>query len=246
MATKPINKLVLTAISGTILISCAATQVVLEHRKLEVSSQQSETIFLDPVPASEKSLYVSIKNTSDQTLNITPDLNDALRQKGYRIVTNPEHAHYHLQANVLTIRKMSLSASQSALGKGYGSAISGALTGAAAGSLTHHGYGMIGGGLAGGMIGLAADSLVKAVNYTMITDIQISEKINKNNKLAEKFRASLTNGSASVTEQIYTKESHYQRYRTRLVSNANQVNLSFEKARPLLEKGLVQSLAGLF
>ena len=39
-----------------LLTGCAATQVAMEHRTLDVSTKQSETIFLDPIPASQKTI----------------------------------------------------------------------------------------------------------------------------------------------------------------------------------------------
>src|SRR5262249_41250203 len=143
-------------------------------------------------------------------------------------------AHYLLQANILKVGKMSVAASQSALGSGYGSAIAGAVAGTAVGSLTQHASGMIAGGLAGGVIGLAADSLVKDINYTMITDVQISERVGKGVTVNEKLKSHLKNGSATHLVQTSSKESPYQRYRTRIVSNADKVNLKFADARGAL------------
>lgn len=243
---KKIISNVLLAGTIAVLTGCAATQTALEHRTLEVSTKQSETLFLDPVSKSQKTIYVSIKNTSDETVDITPQLKTALSNQGYRVVNQPNLAHYLLQANILKVGKMSIAASQSALGGGYGSAIAGAVAGTAAGSFTQSSTGMIAGGLAGGVIGLAADSLVKDVNYTMITDIQISEKVGKGIKVNEQFQSHLKNGSSSVTSQTSLRDSQYQRYRTRIVSNADKVNLKFVDARPALEQGLVKTITGIF
>jgi outer membrane lipoprotein SlyB len=234
-------------LAGTIavLTGCAATQTALEHRTLEVSTKQSETVFLEPISKAQKTMFVSIKNTSDESIDITPQLKTALSNQGYRVVSQPNLAHYLLQANILKVGKMSIAASQSALGGGYGSAVAGAVVGTAAGSFTHSSSGLIAGGLAGGVIGLAADSLVKAVNYTMITDVQISERVGKG-AVHEQFNSNLQNGSASGTYQTSSKHSDYQRYRTRVVSNADKVNLTFAQARPALEQGLVKTLAGIF
>ncbi|CDZ79397.1 Lipoprotein YlpA precursor [Legionella massiliensis] len=244
-----LNKIIksMPSIAGVavLLTSCAATQTALEHSALQVSTKQSETIFLEPVSKAQKTVYVSIKNTSDEDINIAPQLKAALSSQGYKIVNNPKSAHYLLQANVLKVGKMSVAASQSALGGGYGSALAGTIAGAAAGSLTQSSTGMIAGGLAGGVLGLAADSLVKAVNYTMITDVQISERVGKG-AVHEQFNANLQNGSASGTSQIASKRSDYQRYRTRVVSNADKVNLKFADARPALEQGLVKVISGVF
>lgn len=242
------NKLeaIILAILAAALCSCAATQTALEHGSLQVSTKQSETIFLDPVSSAQKTVYVSVKNTSDEEIDISPQLKTALSSHGYKVINNPNSAHYLLQANVLKVGKMSVAASQSALGGGYGSAIAGAVAGTAAGSLTASSTGMIAGGLAGGVIGLAADSLVKDVNYTMITDVQISERVGKGVKVNEQFQSHLKNGSSTVTSQTSSRDSQYQRYRTRVVSNADKVNLKFSDARVSLEQGLVKVISGIF
>lgn len=238
------NTLILCAIA--VLTGCAATQTALEHGSLQVSTKQSETVFLDPISESHKTVYISVKNTSDEEVTISPQLKTALATHGYKVVNNPHSAHYLLQANILKIGKMSSSSSQSALGGGYGSAIAGAVVGTAAGSFTHSTAGMIAGGLSGGVIGLAADSLVKDVNYTMITDIQISEKVARGVKVKEQFQSQVNNGSSSMTSQTSSRESQYRRYRTRVVSNADKMNLKFADARPALEQGLVKVISGIF
>jgi hypothetical protein len=242
------NKLeaIILSTLAAVLCSCAATQTALEHGSLQVSTKQSETIFLDPVSNAQKTVYVSVKNTSDEEIDIAPQLKTALSSHGYKVINNPNSAHYLLQANVLKVGKMSVAASQSALGGGYGSAIAGAVAGTAAGSLTASSTGMIAGGLAGGVIGMAADSLVKAVNYTMITDVQISERVGKGVKVNEQFQSHLKNGSSTVTSQTSSRDSQYQRYRTRVVSNADKVNLKFSDARVSLEQGLVKVISGIF
>jgi outer membrane lipoprotein SlyB len=123
-----------------------------------------------------------------------------------------------LQANVLRVGKMSKSSAKEALGQGFGSALAGGVTGATIGSFSNSSSAMLAGGLAGGAIGLVADSLVKDVNYTLVTDVQITE----NSK----------------------KGAH--RFKTRVVSTANKVNLTFATARPALQAGLVNTLVGIF
>lgn len=200
------------------LTGCAATQTVIEHGKMSVQTQQSQTIFLEPVPNHQKTIFVSVKNNTEEEINISGQLKSRLKEEGYQVLTDSQKAHYILQTNVLQIGKMSASASSSALGGGFGSAIAGATAGAAVGSFTHTTSGMVAGGLSGGVIGLAADALVKDVSYSMITDVQITEH----------------------------KAHGDKRYRTRIVSSANQVNLKFSSAKPLLEKGLVKAISGIF
>jgi hypothetical protein len=241
-----ISRLVAASVAATALMSCAATQTALEHHNLDSHSSLSKTIFLDPVSSSEKTIHVSVKNTSGKDLNIASQLEMALMGHGYRVVRNPNSAHYLLQANIVNLDKMSVVSSQRALGGGYGSAISGGVAGAGLAALAGNTEAIIGGSVGGGLVGLAADSLVKDVNYTLVTDVQISERLGHGMTMDEEFKSLLKNGSASSVQQVHSKKSDYQRYRTRVVSNAGRVNLSFNKARPVLEEGLVKTLAGLF
>ena len=240
---KKLKATILSAVFA-ILCSCAATQTALEHGRLSTTTKMSETIFLDPVPERQKTAYISVKNTSDQKINFQSQLAQALQAHGYKIVTNPGSAHYLVQANVLKIGKMSRKASEAAIGSGFGSTLAGIGTGVAVGSLTNSSNAMIAGGLAGGLASMAADSLIKDVNYAMITDIQISERTR--HKIKQRTQASLQNGSSTHTTQDYSEESNLKRYRTRLVSNADKVNLNFADARPILEREAANSIAGIF
>lgn len=232
--------------SALLLVGCAATQTVLEHGSLQVNTRLSDPIYLEDVSAKQKTVFISIKNTTDEEVSITSPLKTALSAKGYKVVSSPHSAHYKLQATVLQIGKMKYSASQSALDGGVGSAITGAVAGTALGALSGNTSGMIAGGVAGGLVGIAADSLVKAVNYTMITDVRISERIGNGVQVKEKFKANLANGASSSTQLSYSKSSPFQTYSTRIVSNADKVNLKFSEARPALEQGLVKTISGLF
>jgi outer membrane lipoprotein SlyB len=239
-------KYTVCVVSIVSLASCAATGTMIEHRTLDTQTKLSKTIFLDPVDSREKTIFIVVKNTSNENIDINRPLEDALRAHGYRVVKSPVDAHYLLQANILSIGKMSIAASQTALGGGYGSALAGGVVGASLGHLSGESGAMLAGGLAGGLVGLAADSLVKDVNYSMITDVQISERVGRGVTINEQYNASLGNGSSSTTHQTSSRKSQYQRYRTRVVSNADKVNLSFAVARPALEQGLVKTLAGIF
>ncbi|HAU1387055.1 TPA: complement resistance protein TraT [Legionella pneumophila] len=229
-----------------VLTGCAATQTAIEHHKLESSTRLSKTIFLDPVSVNQKTIFMAVKNTSEQQLDIDRPLADALKGRGYRIVNNPAQAHYLLQANILTIGKMSKSASENALGGGYGSVLAGAGTGAAIGALSGNNKTVLAGGIIGGIVGMAADSLVKDVNYTMITDVKISERAGKGVTVHENFKAVMDNGLSSSSYQTSSRDSQFQHYFTRIVSNVDKVNLSFAQARPALEQGLVKTLSGIF
>ena len=186
------------AVEISILTGCAAMQTTLEHGKLAGSSQMSESIMLDPVPNSQKSVHVTIKNTSDQQINIASKVKRAIESHGYKVVSNPSRAHYLLQANILKVAKMKSSESKSFLNGGYGS-LAGVATGAALGSFAGSTSSMVGAGLAGGLLEMASNSLIKDINYSAITDVQISERVN--GVVTEKTTAHLQNGSSTSTNQ---------------------------------------------
>ena len=155
-----ITKVSILSATIALLSACAATQTVIEHRNLETKTNLSKTIFLDPVSDNQKSVFISVKNTSDQEIDISRRLSKAFKSKGYVVSKNPSQAHYLLQANILKVGKMSVAASQNALGGGYGSALAGGVSGVALGALTQNSTAMLAGGVAGGLAGLAADALV--------------------------------------------------------------------------------------
>ena len=74
------------------------------------------------------------------------------------------------------------------------------------------------GALAGGLGELVVDSVVKDVTYALVCDVRLTERLQGGQK------------------EVHT---------TRVVSTANQVNLTFERARPPLEEAVAASLAGL-
>lgn len=57
--------------------------------------------------------------------------------------------------------------------------------------------------------------------------------------------AALKQGSSGVKLQTSTVQGKRLKYQTRVVSNANKVNLKFEEAKPVLEAQLAKSVAGI-
>lgn len=228
------------------LSGCAAAQLALTHKNLDVQTKMSNTIFLPPTSPSRQTVYVQFKNTADQSLDVpalTQELDARMESQGYRVVPYKQ-AHYLLQINVLSIGKMSPSAAQGALDGGYGGALGSALAGAAAGGLIGQSYVGAGvGGLVAGVGGLVADSLVKNVTYAMITDVQVG--VRSRHAVQQDTSANLQQGTSTTTTQNTAKIGHWIDYRTRIVSTANKVNLSFKTALPALQGQLVHSLGGI-
>src|SRR3990172_1467068 len=167
----------LIVLSVSTMFGCAATQVAIEKRNLDVQTKMSDLIFLDPVGTDKKTVFIDIKNTSDKEVNILQDLTAAIAGKGYRVVQDPNQAHYLLQGNILSVGKVDPSALQSVMAGGYGGAMFGGVVGAGIGAATGQSWGsMAAGGIIGGIAETVTGALVKDVYYAMITDVQISAR----------------------------------------------------------------------
>jgi hypothetical protein len=224
------------------LSGCGAMTTAVKKRNLEVKTQMSETVWLEP--SSEKTVYIQVKNTSDKDMsNLQAQLANELTAKGYK-VTTPENAYYWVQANVLKADKMDLREAQGFLKTGYEGAVAGAALGAGITAYNSNSSGAaLGVGLAAGLIGMAADAMIEDVNYTMVTDLQISERSKA--KVTTDNIAALRQGTSGVKLQTSTEQGDRAKYQTRVVSNANKVNLKFEEAKPVLEAQLAKSVANI-
>lgn len=243
-----ILKLVILSFVTSILMGCGATHTAIHKRHLDVQTQMSSTVFLDPISSDKRTVYLQIRNTSDKPeLNLCHQIAEAIEAKGYRITSSPEQAHYLLQANVLQVGKSDLRAAEYALDQGFGAALSGAAIGAAAGSLGHHHSDhAVMGGLVGAAVATMADAMIEDVLYCAIADIQISERVGNSVCVQEKTKSKLKQGTSGVKEVTATEKTNWKRYQTRIISTANKVNLRFEKAAPELMAGLTHSIVGVF
>ncbi|MEG2114239.1 MAG: conjugal transfer complement resistance protein TraT [Hafnia sp.] len=241
--TRSKKAIVLLLASVFVLSGCGAMSTAIKKRNLEVKTQMSETIWLEP--SSQKTVYLQIKNTSDKDMSgLQNKISTDVRAKGYQIVSSPDEAHYWIQANVLKADKMDLRESQGFLSQGYQGAITGAALGAGITAYNSNSAGAaLGVGLATGLVGMAADAMVEDVNYTMVTDVQISERT----KTAVRTDnvAALRQGTSGAKIQTSTEDGNQHKYQTRVVSNANKVNLKFDEAKPVLEDQLAKSIANI-
>lgn len=231
-----------------LLAACSATTTAVSKRNLDVQTQMSDSIFLDPLPPRHRNVFVQIRNTSDkEDFTIEDQVKAAIGQRGYRVVDNPDHAQYLLQANVLQAGKASPTAAEQAFGGSFGGALFGAAVGATGTrAATKNTGAIIGGGLIGAAAEVITGSFVQDVTYTVITDIQISERATDGTIVTETLEQDLAEGSAGSRFVRASSTSSWKRYRSRVVSVANQVNLDFEEAAPELVAGLTRSIAGVF
>ena len=237
----------LAAIIITLTLSgCGAIHTSVAKRNLDVQTQMSSTIFLDPVEPDQRTIFVDIRNTSDKPeFDIRPMVIQSLQQRGYRVIDSPSQATYWLQANVLQVGRTNARAANSAMNAGYGAA-----GGAVLGHTVHRATGgssgsaATGAAIAGAVAGTVFDALIEDVYYSVITDIQIMERFD--GTVRERSEHILVQGDSGSTTSSYQRQSDQRRYQSRVISYANQSNLKWEDAAPELQAGLVRALAGLF
>ena len=241
MMKKMMNS-ILAGSMAFMLASCASTDALTNHRHLAVETKVSNSIFLQPVAASKRTVFLQVRNTSGKSgLSVGEQIRSSLQQEGYKLVNDPAKATYLLQANVRQAGQVkSLSDAQHLLSGGFG----GAVLGGVAGSISKSNKGVAIGALAGAAIGSIASAFIKDVTYVVVTDVQLSEKTNKVIKTSTV--ANLQQGTSTASQSSSSGVSHWQRYRVRIVSSADKVNLEFAAAEPQLAHGIASAIAGMF
>ena len=207
----------------------------------------SNTVFLDPVSPDKKTVLLQIRNTSDKPdLSFEEDIKNAVTQKGYQVVYDPDQAHYIVQANVLSVGRVREGEAFASLNGGFGATLQGVGLGAGIGAFAGNtGGGMLAGGLIGGALSTIGDAMVEVMTFNIVTDIQISEKAPKGVVVKEDSEHFLKQGTSGGKTSVFHEDPQWKRYQTRIVSSARQANLKFEEALPELKKGLIYSLSGL-
>jgi hypothetical protein len=261
------TRLAFVLAASATLGACAAADVALNHSNLAVQTHMSESVFLDPVPPAAKTIYVTARNTSDHPeIDLRGPLTQSIAGRGYRIVDDPNAAHYMLRINILQAGPIDSQAKNDVLAAKYGEPL---LAGAAAAATT----GVLGGG-AGAMTGVGlgvaaasflANQLVQNVTFSVVVDIQLSERPLSGQKVASRTttvssganstaQAMATPGgyaaqgsyNSRATVQSVSEMNAFKQYQIRTVAYADKMNLRIEEAVPVLVARLSSSLSNLF
>ncbi|MGI5309034.1 complement resistance protein TraT [Rheinheimera sp. WS51] len=216
--------------------------------------------------------------TAEYTLPLAEDLQSFLLSRGYRLVASPLQAQYWLQVNVRTVIKekpakvlaqeygMSAQESHALLHPEIAplaDAIPQSEDAEPVYSTPSKVY--IDAGIAAdidgkdivkGLVVLAAfagveyvgNQLVKDKYYTMLTDIQIAERIRSDSiaSVQEVSQHFLQQGDSGTLEQLWQRDTDMRKYQIKVVSFANKANLRWREAEQPLHQGLLRSLAGIF
>lgn len=245
-------------VAMSLLTGCVTTT-------LETTATMTQSIFINPVAKEKRIVFLNIKNTSGQNINLESKLRMLLEQKGYIITDNPDKATFILSTNVLYCDKKQENNAVGAAGVGAG---------VGAGVAAYNSNSMTAAVLTTGAIGLASGLIGKLTEdtiYQMQVDINIKQRAKGkvlNSKGTSQGQASVSDGRKSgfmnnfagpvrgnktgrlnsnlsgSTAQTY--ESDYVEHVTMMFVEATKLNLKIEEAIPALEDKMANQIAGLF
>lgn len=227
--------------ASLLLSGCMASQSLIYDHNLDVKTKMSSSIFLDPVPNSQKTIYLVTHNTSDQqNIDVRTPLVADLQSKGYRLVNDAGQAHYVLQVNILSAGEIK-PAGGSKMADGV---ITGGGVGLGTAALVHNDTGgLVTGAVAGALAGMIADSAFQTISYHIVTDVQIATRSSTPVKATSKQNVV---GSSTINTSTSQTTSNWAKSQTQVASVATKTNLKFTDAAPQLAQAMAQSISGIF
>jgi hypothetical protein len=264
------KRVTLALLPLAILFTCCATT------SLQTQTKTTQTIFLDPVKKSQRSVYLTVKNTSGQKIGDLEQKIDAkLIQKGYKIVDDPDMAKYILMVNVLFANNLK---EANAAKAGADGAALGATAGVIGSALSGgNGYNIGSAGLigaaAGGLLSAGIGKLTEDEIFRMVTDVSVREvkeqkvytttntaqsqaSISQNaragdaNSFAGRIGDADGAGGKLNSNQVDNKsqiyDTNYVEHKTRVFSEAVKMNLNLQEAMPVLTENMAEQISGIF
>ena len=268
----------ITLLCAGLLSGCTAVHTSVAKRNLDVQTRMSETVYLDPVEPEQRSIFLDIRNTTaEYQLPLAEDVRQFMLGRGYTLTNSPLGAQYWLQVNVRTVLKeQPATVLMAEYGMTEQEALALLQPGmappaapptpeerherfnrnAAVFADVSVGTNLEGKDIARALVVLAAfagaeyigNQLVQDKYYTMLTDVQIAERIAPDSaeKVREYSEHQLLQGDSGALQQLWQRDTDMRKYQLKVVSFANKANLDWQEAELPLHQGLMRSLAGIF
>lgn len=241
---------------------CATTE-------LQTQTKMTQSIFLDPVKKEQKTVFLSIKNTSGQDMSqLESKIAAKLSSKGYKIIDDPETAKYVLMTNVLFANNLKEANAASA-------GINGAVVGGVMGAINSGGNGnsALGAALIVGGVSAIAGKLTEDEIYRMVTDVVVRDRkdtkvyttINTaqgQSSIGQESRSGFMNSFAgqiksndgaggklsdnTTNQKVQQIETNYIEHKTRIFSEAVKMHLKLDEALPILIDKMAEQISGIF
>ena len=263
-------KISFAALMGLALFTgCATTE-------LQTQTKMTQTVFLDPVKKSDRTIFVSVKNTSGENIgDFEQKLDSRLAAKGYKLVDDPDGAKYVLMTNVLFANNLKEANAAKAGANGAVLGGTAGLVGAALGGGNGYNVGSAGlvGAVAGGLLSAAVGKMTEDEIFRMVTDVNVREmrgqkvltsvntaqgqaSISQNARAGDmnSFSGGIKDadgaGGKLNSNQVENKtqmyDVNYTEHKTRVFSEAVKMNLKINEAMPVLTDKMAEQISGIF
>lgn len=250
-------KLKLGAIAAitSLLLGCSAAKTAMTKQDLTVESHVSHSVVLEPLAPEDRVVYVRVKDLSGNGMRkpMTNQLKASLSAEGVRVTNNPDEANLMLNAFVIAAKETDKEEMGGFINSSYVGAGEGLATATIVGGLSGVGgkdLGMV--AVAGAGLGFLADTLVSDKYYTFVLDVELRERPLEGDSISNSKRTQTSKGYASANSTSQTRSNssvnrgqnyNWITYETRIVSVANQMNLTVENAKPLVIEKTASTLS---
>ncbi len=233
---------------------CAAAQLAMDKKGLDVQTHTSVAIFVAPVASPSPKLFLDIRSSVIEfdSAAFRRAIKQQLRgnNSDYTLTNNPDEAVYFLSVSVLNLEKAVLSAAELALEQGYGGPPIGQtmLDVRALGGFddSEDFLKALAASILVGAVEGAINSLVSDVSYMLVTDVEVSERPPENSVVKVDTEVNVSagdDGQSTLTEHAVSDRI---KYRTRIVTTANKANLKLDDAKGLMFDQMAYAIAGIF
>ncbi len=215
---------------------------------------------LRPVGPEERVVYLRWRNTSGSPLpNLRDKIKAGFEAAGYRVTLNPKEAHYIVEIDA---RYFGENRRKDAGGSMLAGAAIGAVPGAILGNKLGSGHHTVEGAAIGAALGAAMGNIManrnKMVEYDLVLDLRIGERIAGGVKTTLQSQAesrvshadssgreaSRSSAGSSEKQTAKIKEDFFY-HKNRLVCHVQRLNLTPPEALPYLEQRLVPALSSV-
>jgi hypothetical protein len=182
----------------------------------------TKSVWLKPAEKEKKSVYVSLKNISQENLEILPMLKSKLEAKNYVLVESSTNADYVLMINILFANNLK---EAYAIKNAAGVGITTGIIAAAGSSSTRDSL------LIGATAALATGLVTKALEdeiYRAVVDVTVEEKREE----------------AGLSSEIMGQG--YKTHQTRVLSEAIKTHLKLDEALPVLSEKIATQISNIF
>jgi hypothetical protein len=191
---------------------CGVANIDSPISKRNALIKMSSYVFLEPSNSTQKIVYLQLKNlTNHAAFDVAQDLQALLESKGFTITQQPELAYYLLQVNVLRSGSTTPQAVEDALNRGFGATCNEAQA-------------------------MGPDRI-----YSVIADVQVSERISAAQQIKEKRKTlkKLPQKNEAMEFSATTK-TQWKRYQTRIIGTIPHTRL------PVLRSALTHTISEIF